>query len=64
MRTTLDLPEALLAEAMKVTQVKTKTQVIIMALEELIRKSKLSELKKFKGNIDLDVDMDVLRGRS
>ena len=38
MRTTLDLPENLLQEAMKVTHIQTKTKVIITALEELIRK--------------------------
>lgn len=35
MRTTLDLPENLLNEAMKVTHTTTKTGVIIKALEEL-----------------------------
>jgi len=63
MRTTLDLPENLLKEAMKTTHIQTKTKVIITALEELIRKSKISELKKFKGTVDLDVDLDVIRGR-
>lgn len=63
MRTTLDLPEDLLREAMKRTHIKTKTQVIITALEELVRKSKISELKRFKGKVDLDIDMDTLRGR-
>ena len=63
MRTTLDLPEALLLEAMKATQMKTKTKVIITALEELIRKNRISGLKKFKGKVDLDIDMNQLRGR-
>ncbi len=63
MRTTLDLPEHLLDEAMKTTHISTKTKVIITALEELIRKSKISGLKKFKGKIDLDIDMDIVRGR-
>lgn len=63
MRTTLDLPEDLIAEAMKAAQMKTKTQVIITALEELIRKSKISGLKEFKGKVDLEMDMHVLRGR-
>lgn len=63
MRTTLDLPEDLLTEAMRATRIKTKTQVIITALEELVRKNKLSELKTFKGKIDLTMDMDALRGR-
>ena len=38
MRTTLDLPENLLNEAMRVTHAETKTAVIVLALEELIRK--------------------------
>lgn len=63
MRTTLDLPEDLLQEAMKSTHIQTKTKVIITALEELIRKSKISGLKKFKGKIDLDVDLSAVRGR-
>jgi hypothetical protein len=63
MRTTLDLPIDLLDEAMKATHIKTKTKVIIIALEELIRKSKISELKEFKGKVDLDIDLNTIRGR-
>jgi len=63
MRTTLDLPEELLIEAMKATKIKTKTKVIIAALEDLIRKSKISELKEFKGKIDLSIDLNDLRDR-
>jgi hypothetical protein len=63
MRTTLDLPEDLINEAMKTTQINTKTKVIITALEDLIRKSKISGLKKFKGKVDLDIDMNAIRGR-
>lgn len=63
MRTTLDLPKDLIDEAMKATKINTKTQVIITALEDLIRKSKISGLKKFKGKVDLDIDMKAIRGR-
>lgn len=63
MRTTLDIPNNLVQEAMRITQMKTKTRVIVKALEELIRKSKIAELKDFKGKIDLDIDLDALRGR-
>ncbi len=63
MRTTLDLPEELLLEAMKATDINTKTRVIIVALEELIRKKRISGLKKYKGKVDLDINMDQLRGR-
>jgi hypothetical protein len=63
MRTTLDIPENLLNEAMKATNINTKTKVIVTALEGLIRKSKISGLKKFKGKVDLDIDLDVIRER-
>ena len=57
MRTTLDLPIDLLNEAMKATHIKTKTKVIIIALEEVIRKSNIAELKEFKGRVDWDIDL-------
>ncbi|MDJ0806260.1 MAG: type II toxin-antitoxin system VapB family antitoxin [Gammaproteobacteria bacterium] len=46
MRTSLDLPEDLLNEAMKAAHSDNKTAVIIKALEELVRISKISNLKK------------------
>jgi len=63
MRTTLNVPENLLREAMDVTHIKTKTQVITIALEELIRKAKSAELKKHKGAVSLDIDLNTLRDR-
>jgi len=63
MRTTLDLLEDLLKEAMEITKTNTKTAAIILALQEVIRKAKIQELKKYKGNIDLSIDIDTLRGR-
>ena len=63
MRTTLDLPMPLIEAAIKVSHHKTKTAVIIEALEDLVRKSRIQGLKKFKGKVTLDIDLDVIRGR-
>lgn len=63
MRTTLDLPKSLLNEALKLSHERTKTAVIITALQDFVRKSKLVDLKKFKGNVDLDIDLSTLRRR-
>lgn len=63
MRTTLDLPKDLLQKAMKLSNEKTKTSTIILALEELVRKSAISEIKNYKGEVDLDIDLDKLRDR-
>lgn len=63
MRTTLDLPEPLIKKAMKVSHQKTKTAVIVTALEDLVRKSSLQGLKSFRGKVALDIDLDALRKR-
>ncbi len=63
MRTTIDLPEALMGEALKVSHQKTKTAVIIAALENLIRKNRVEELQKFKGKVNLPVNLSELRDR-
>ena len=64
MRTTLDLPEDSPQEATLVSHIKTKTKVITIAPEELVRKSKISEIKRYKGKVDLDINLDLLRKRS
>ena len=63
MRTTLDIPEDLLNEAMRSTRIQTKTQVIITALEDLIRKTRISQIKEYKGKVEIDIDLDAVRGR-
>jgi hypothetical protein len=64
MRTTLDLPGPLVSEAMKLSHHKTKTAVIISALEELVRKARISGLTSYKGKVDLDIDLNSLRKRT
>lgn len=64
MRTTLDIPENLLLEAMKVTKARTKTEVIKFALENIIQKNKLKKLKNYRGKIELDINMNLLRKRN
>ncbi len=63
MRTTLDLPEALLIEAMTITRIQTKTEVIRTALINLIQKEKIQDLKSYFGYVDLEINLDELRNR-
>lgn len=63
MRTTLDLPEPLLAEAVALSHHKTKTAVIVTALEAYVRQAKLNELRQYKGKVDLDINLHTLRKR-
>jgi len=63
MRTTIDLPESLVAEAMKLTKIKTKTDVIKEALSNLIQREKVKNIKNYQGKIDLNINLDRLRNR-
>ena len=63
MKVTVDIPENLINEAMKATHIKTKKKVVITALEGLIMKSKINDLKKYKGKVDLEIDMNAIRKR-
>jgi Arc/MetJ family transcription regulator len=64
MKTTLNLPDDLMREAMQTYNVKSKSEVITLALQELIRKKRVAALKNYKGKIDLEIDLDVLRNRN
>jgi Arc/MetJ family transcription regulator len=63
MRTTLDLPEELLEEARTALGFKSKTDTIVLALRELVRRQRLEELKALMGSVRLDVDTDSSRRR-
>ena len=54
MRTTLDIPQDLLFEAMETLQVKTKTQAIITALRELVQRKKSRKILKLEGSLTKD----------
>ena len=53
MRTTLNLDDRLLAELMRVTEAKTKTDAIQQAMADLVRRKKLDKLKSLSGKIRL-----------
>ncbi len=63
MRTTIDLPENLVSEAMKLANIKTKTGVIKEALISLIQREKVKNIKSFHGKIKINIDLDTLRNR-
>jgi Arc/MetJ family transcription regulator len=51
MRTTLILDDELVAELLQVTQAKTKTDAIHLAIAELIRRKKIEKLKALSGKL-------------
>jgi hypothetical protein len=63
MRTTLDIPEELMEEAKELLGFTSKTDVVIVSLQELIRRKRVDELKKLSGAIRLEIDLPVSRRR-
>jgi hypothetical protein len=63
MRTTLDLPAELVDEARSVLGFKSKTDTIVLALRELVRRHRIDDLKDLLGRVELDVDVARSRRR-
>lgn len=63
MRTTLDIPEDLLEEARRHLGFKSKTDTVVVALKDLVRRQRIEELKSLLGSIELNVDLATSRRR-
>ena len=63
MRTTLDLPVQLVDEARALLGFKSKTDTIIVAVRELVRRKRLEELRDLQGRVHIDVDLPRSRRR-
>lgn len=49
MKTTVDIPEAELKDAMRFTKAKTKREAVVRVLEEFNRRRRMAELVKYSG---------------
>jgi Arc/MetJ family transcription regulator len=63
MRTTLELPDTLVTEAMSLTKISTKTELMKFALENVIQREKIKGLTNYFGKLNLDINLDKLRKR-
>ena len=63
MRTTLDLPEDLVNEAKAILGYKSKTDTIVFALKEIVRRQKLKDLVAMFGKVNIEIDLDKSRRR-
>jgi Arc/MetJ family transcription regulator len=64
MRTSMILPPELVEAAREAAGLTSKTETVIYALRELIRRKRLEELKSMFGSTEIDVDVDYVRGRA
>jgi Arc/MetJ family transcription regulator len=56
MRTTLDIPEDLIEEARQLLGFKSKTDTVVLSLQELIRRRRIEQLKSLMGAVKLEID--------
>lgn len=63
MRTTLDLPVTLVEEARKALGFKSKTDTVVHALREVVRRGRADELKALIGKVEFDFDPTEIRRR-
>ena len=63
MKMTFDLPSSLLDEAVQISGANSKRDAVIAALESLVRKHRILGIKKYKGKVDLTLNLGELRAR-
>jgi Arc/MetJ family transcription regulator len=61
MRTTLILPEALIDEARATLGFTSKTDTVVYALREVVRRGRRDDLKALLGRVTFDVDPADIR---
>lgn len=61
MRTTLDIPTGLVEEARDAIGFKSKTDTVVFALKEVVRRSRLQDLKAFISKMEFEFDPTELR---
>jgi hypothetical protein len=61
MRTTLIIPDNMMKDLMEEMGEKSKTVLVCRALEEMLQRARRESLKRLRGKIDLDIDLEALR---
>jgi hypothetical protein len=64
MRTTLIVPDGLIDAARDAAGLTSKTETVVYALNEVIRRKRIEGLKGMFGKVDVRVDLDKVRGRA
>ena len=60
MRTTVDIDERLIREAMALLRVNTKREAVQQSLEAVVRQARRRRLRSKLGNIELDITLAEL----
>jgi Arc/MetJ family transcription regulator len=60
MKTTVDIPENVMKDALRLTRAKTKRDAVVGAMQEYIRREKLAKLVKHLGTFDTFMTQEEL----
>jgi Arc/MetJ family transcription regulator len=61
MRTNVEIDDKLMKDTLKVTGLKTKREVIDLALKELLRLRRQVGFRKLRGKVDWKGDLEAMR---
>lgn len=64
MRTTLDLPDGLVEEARSALGYSSKTDTVVFALREVVRRGRVDDLKRLMSRVEFEFDPTALRKRA
>ena len=67
MKTTIDIPEAELSDAIRFTGAKTKREAVVCAIADFNRRQRMAELTRYAGtcaNLITVADLQAVRRRS
>lgn len=60
-RTSIDLNDKLVKEGLKITQLRTKKDLVNYALEELVKKARRKRIMELKGKFQWEGDLRQMR---
>ena len=63
MKICIAIPDELIESAQKELNIKDKTTLVVLGLQELIKQSKIKKLRELRGKLNLQVDSNNLRER-
>ena len=64
MRTNIDIDDKLMADVLEATGLKTKKDAVELGLRTLLRLSRQANIRKYRGKLDWQGDLDDMRSAS
>jgi Arc/MetJ family transcription regulator len=61
MRTNIVIDDHLMAEALRLTGLKTKKEAVELGLRTLVRLGKQEQIRRFRGKLNWQGDLDAMR---